>query len=151
MQGILPLQKENKITKMPFLLVFTISTQYSLSLVSHKEQRFMSSLFPIIAVMAGNGFLHLGNQGDKYYRYYFIRWILLVYIVKETMHFIPQFSSDKLLYTLFHDRSPLALDLSAYSGPEYDFSSFTRVESVFVINKYGTAMSTLAHSHSSEE
>jgi hypothetical protein len=74
---------------MPFLFIFMIFTLISLSLVSHKEQRFMSSLLPIFAVTVGNGFLHLSNQGNKYFRYFFLRWITLVYIIKEQLCFIP--------------------------------------------------------------
>jgi hypothetical protein len=132
------------------MLVFMIFTLISLSLVSHKEQRFMSSILPIFAVTVGNGFLHMSNQGNKYFRYYFIRCISIIYIIKEQLCFIPQSTSDKLLYTIFHDRSTLALDLSEYKG-DYEFEKFQRVESVYVINKFGAPISTWAHSHSSED
>jgi hypothetical protein len=72
----------------------------------------MSSLLPHLAIVSGHGFLHLSNQGGLGFRHYFIRWVFFVYIIKEQLSFIPQNEADKLVYTLFHDRSPAALDMT---------------------------------------
>ena len=36
--------------------------------------------------------------------------------MKATTFMIPMFRSDKAVYNLFNDRSPIALDISSYTG-----------------------------------
>jgi len=49
-------------------------------------------------------------------RFFIIKFCLFVYIMKETTFMIPMFRSDKAVYNLFNDRSPIALDISSYTG-----------------------------------
>ena len=112
MNKCLPKSEVNDLSRFPFLLVYIATTLTALTIPSHKETRFMASIYPCIALTCGNGFVHIAKQTPKKLRYLAVRFVVLVYMTKELFWSIPQYKSDKATYTMFHERSPVTLDIS---------------------------------------
>ena len=104
--GKLPYQKRNKASKFPFMLCFSVITLYALSNVSHKEERFMSAIFPCFAISSSFFFMKVSNAiRNKTLKVIVMKCFILFWIFKECKQLIPQFRVDKDIYTYLHGRN----------------------------------------------
>jgi len=80
-----------------------------------------------------------------------MKFAVFVYIMKESSASIPQYKSDKAVYNMFNDRSPVTLDISEHTANmslseiEYFEDKFKQVESVYIVNKFSNPITTIAH------
>lgn len=104
----------------PFMLIFVLINLFVLSNVEHKEQRFMTLVFPIFALFWAyfvSAIYSMVPQNSYMLRSLF-KCIIFVYVSVESFEQIRNHQSyhrgDKELYTMMHGRSNVLLDYSNY-------------------------------------
>ena len=93
--------------KVPHFILFSIATIAVLTGIGHKEQRFMTAVFPLFLI--GWGYLwvwvtKLVPMVKKVFRLIFLYFMAIE--IKMTMkHHLNKSPGDKEIYTLLHERS----------------------------------------------
>lgn len=126
--------------RFPFILVFIAANLLILSTVEHKEQRFMSSIFPFYALSWAFFWLKMAQLLPFIKKSF--KLIFVVYATAEilsTMKNQLNFNvGDKEIYTLLHDRS-------GEMGEYLSANGFDRIESIYLLSKYESPITTWAH------
>ena len=145
-----------EVQRFPFFVPFVVGNLYVLSSVGHKEQRFMTQLFPIFGIFWSYFFLKLSYLLP---RTPFFKWlikaILIIYTIIESEEQLRNHQSyhrgDIEMYSLMHgSNSHILLDYTQYMKDNNldmadDFRGFDRVESVYTNSKYDTPVTTWLH------
>lgn len=123
--------------------MFSVATIWVLTGIPHKEQRFMTAIFPLFII--GWGYLSSEITRILPILKKVFKVIFIVYVLNEikmTMKMQLNYSpGDKEIYNLLHNRSPILLEGSGLS----------RIESFFSTSKYESPLTTWGHVPSSEE
>ena len=153
------------------MLCFSLITLLALSNVSHKEERFMSAIFPQFAITFSFFIMQLGSLIDRITGVLGVsdvkvlgfkpfkaasgivcRGFFLLLIFKEIKQVVPQYITDKDIYTYLHGRNQNVLDYSSFiANKTNDFGGFDQIESVYALNKFSTPITTYAHTNEGEK
>ena len=93
--------------------MYSITTLLALSLVSHKEQRFMSSILPLFAISSAFFIQRLATQGNDYLKKFVVKSLYFFYILKELRKMIT-YPGDKDFYNFQTANSPILIDYSDF-------------------------------------
>jgi hypothetical protein len=126
--------------KIPAFALFSISTIMVLTGIAHKEQRFMTAIFPLFIISWAylwTNIIHMLPFVKKVFKIVFMIYVAseIKMTLKMQLNYSP---GDKEIYNLLHDRSSLLLDY-----PEG--RPFERIESFFCTSKYESPLTTWAH------